>query len=134
MNAYYNLLASKGITNINELLQISSKKVIVFLLVILNFLAIFNYFFNKSLNSLKISQADTNKLWNEIQLLKSKLENHTEHIFETSNKRQKLNGEVNSFGENSKNNIQNDPTNNDQNTGMVKISKFQIKYSFEMRK
>jgi hypothetical protein len=103
MIAYYNVLVSKGITNLNELLN-STKKII---------------------NSLKISQSDTNKLWSEIQKLKTKIENLDNNDLEKvthANKRPRLESSSLNMNDNRK------------NDEMVKISKFQIKYSFEMRK
>ena len=83
----------------------------------------------KSINSLKISQADTTKLWNEIEKLKNKLGNTTlQESF--SRKRSRLNASLDAKTNDTS--LGNDGG-KEQNNNLVKISKFQIKYSFEMK-
>lgn len=104
MSAYYNTIISKGIKDLSSLLSANKKKV----------------------NSLKISQSDTNKLWNSIQTFKNNQKNDSFKRIKTNNS-ESFNSIAN-FDFNQSNLIT-DSFLNPNSDKYIRLSKYQVKYT-----
>lgn len=104
MGAYYNIMNSKGIKDLSNLLSANKKK----------------------LNSLKISKSDTNKLWDSIQIFKSN-QNNNSFKRNKSNNLESFNSIAN-FDFNQSNLIT-DSFLNPNSEKYIRLSKYQVKYT-----
>ncbi|CAF0815412.1 unnamed protein product [Brachionus calyciflorus] len=111
MSAYYNLIISKGIKDLNSLLRATRKKV----------------------NAFKISESDTNKLWNSIQAFKNGNAegNSTKKEKLESTNEQKLESfsSLANFDFTQSNLINDSFLNNQNNEKYIRLSKYQVKYT-----
>nr|AIL94181.1 P53 [Brachionus koreanus] len=104
MSAYYNIIISKGIKDLQGLLSSNRKKI----------------------NSLKISQSDTNKLWNSIQNFKNNQKNDSFKKIK-SNNCESFNSIAN-FDFNQSNLIT-DSFLNPNSDKYIRLTKYQVKYT-----
>ncbi|RNA06799.1 tumor 63 isoform X7 [Brachionus plicatilis] len=104
MSAYYNTIISKGIKDLPSLLATTKKK----------------------LNSLKISQSDTNKLWDSIQTFKNSHKNGSFKRTKTNNSES-----FNSIGnfDFNQSNLITDSFLNPSTDKYIRLSKYQVKYT-----